>query len=153
MVGKAVAAVAIVLLLSAAQSGMAETAVGEVTCADLHWSADVLAANPDIALACQGVYEKDGVLYARASIEIIKVQGNSLKFRTLRTDGSKGIPRSVKLDSSWRVELDGRAYRARDLTSGQKLDIYLPEDRFALTVVGSSHVTSGKAVSIEAAEE
>jgi len=121
-----------------------------VECDDLKWSAEVLAANPDIALACQGVFEKDGILYAKASIEVVRVTGNRLRFRTLRTDGSKGVPRSVTLDSSWRVNLSGKEYRLMDLVEGQQLDIFLPEDRFALTVLGSNET---QASSIGAAQD
>jgi hypothetical protein len=45
------------------------TAVNAPMCADFNWSADALAANPDIAKTCQAVYEKGGKLYAKASIE------------------------------------------------------------------------------------
>ena len=106
-------------------------------------------AGRPITLACQGVFEKDGVLFAKATIEVVKVQGDTMKFRTLRTDGSKGATRSVELDSHWRVKLDGREYRARDLSSGQRLNIYLPQDRFALTVADSN---AGDARHIEQAE-
>lgn len=30
------------------------------------------------------------------------------------------------------------SYRLADLTAGQRLNIYLPEDRFSLTVMGSN---------------
>ena len=106
--------------------------------------------NPDIALACEGVYEKDGILYAKATIEVVRVQGNTLRFRTLRTDGSKGDRRSVTLDSQWRVNLSGKEYRLMDLVEGQQLNIYLPEDRFALTVLDSN---ASQASSIEAVED
>ena len=129
--------------------GFADRIGGALTCADLHWSPEVLTANPDIALACQGVYEKDGVLYARATIEVVTVQGDTIKFRTLRTDGSKGVTRSVKMDRNWRFRLDGREYRARDLDRGQQLNIYLPQDRFALTVLNS---TGEEARTIESAD-
>lgn len=105
-----------------------------VSCADLNWSAEALAANPDIGKTCQAVYEKDGKLYAKASIEVVRVRGSRMTFRTLHTDGSKGESRSVQLDNSWRAEIGGRSYRASDLMRGQQLNIYIPEDRFALVV-------------------
>ena len=126
------------LLLAAVGAVAADQPRGAVQCADLKWSAEVLAANPDIASACQGVYEKDGILYAKATIEVVRVVGNTLRFRTLLTDGRLGKRRSVSLDSQWRVSLDGREYRLSELSEGQRLNIYLPEDRFALTVLGSN---------------
>ena len=105
-----------------------------VTCADLNWSAEVLAANPDIAAMCQTVYERDGKLFAKTSIEVVRVRGNTMTFRPKHTDGTLGDSRSVTLDSSWRANIGGRQYRASDLSRGQSLNVYLPEDRFALAV-------------------
>lgn len=102
------------------------------TCADLNWSADVLAVNPDIAQTCKGVYEKNGKLFAKVGIEVIRVRGNRMTFRTMHNDGSKGDSRSIVLDNSFRAEIGGREYRASDLMRGQELNVYMPEDRFAL---------------------
>jgi hypothetical protein len=104
------------------------------SCADLNWSADMLAANPDIAKTCQAVYEKDGKLFAKATIEVVRVRGNRMTFRTLHTDGGKGDSRSISVDNAWRAEIGGRSYRASDLMRGQQLNVYIPEDRFALVV-------------------
>ena len=104
------------------------------TCADLNWSAEVLAANPDVGISCQAVYEKDGSLFAKVTVEVVRVRGNRMTFRPLHTDGTKGDSRSVQLDSAWRAEIGGRSYRASDLMRGQQLNVYIPEDRFALAV-------------------
>jgi hypothetical protein len=93
-----------------------------VTCADLNWSAEVLAANPDIAQMCQTVYERDGKLFAKTSVEVVRVRGNTMTFRPKHTDGTLGESRSVTLDSSWRANIGGRQYRASDLSRGQKDD-------------------------------
>lgn len=149
MISKILAATGIALFFTLPGMAAAEKPRGVVECADLHWSAQVLAANPDIALACQGVYEKDGVLYAKASIEVIRVQGSTLRFRTLLNDGSKGGRRSVKLSSGWTVKIADRYYRAADLVEGQRLNIYLPEDRFALTVLGSNDTNTAPIEKVE----
>lgn len=141
---------ALLLALIVCGQAAAERPRGAVECGDLKWAAQVLAVNPDIALACQGVYERDGILYAKATIEVVRVTGNRLRFRTLRTDGSKGAARSVTLDSSWRVNLSGKEYRLMDLVEGQQLDIFLPENSFALTVLGSNDT---KAKAIESVED
>lgn len=104
------------------------------TCDELVWSAQVLQANPDIALSCQGVYERAGKLYARVEIELTRARGNRLSFRPMHKDGSKGAARSVVVPNSWRAEIDGRSYRASELLAGQQLTVYMPEDRFALTI-------------------
>lgn len=138
MIRRSFGVTCVALVLGAVGVAAADPPLGAVHCADLKWSAEVLAANPDIASACQGVYEKDGILYAKATIEVVRVLGNTLRFRTLLTDGKLGKRRSVTLDSKWRVAIDGREYRLSDLGEGQRLNIYLPEDRFALTVLGSN---------------
>lgn len=127
----------------------AEKHRGVVKCEDLHWSAEVLAVNPDIAMACQAVFEKDGILYARATIEVISVHGSSLRFRTLLNDGRLGERRSVTLSSDWTVKIAGRHYGASDLVKGQRLNIYLPEDRFALTVLGSNDTNAAQIEKVE----
>ena len=131
---KMVVAVGMALSLSAGSLMAQDKVESTVTCADLNWSAEVLAANPDIAAMCQTVYEKDGRLFAKASIEVVRVRGNRMTFRPLHTDGTLGDSRSVQLDSSWRAEIGGRSYRASDLMRGQQLNVYMPEDRFALAI-------------------
>jgi len=123
-----------------------------VTCADLNWSAEVLAANPDIAQMCRTVYEKDGRLFAKTSVEVVRVRGNTMTFRPLHTDGTKGDSRSVTLESSWRANIAGRQYRASDLMRGQNLNVYLPEDRFALSI-GDDDAHVHEMVDIEDATE
>ena len=156
---KVVAAVGMALALSAGQLMAQETSSSgavqssTVTCADLNWSAEVLAANPDIAAMCQTVYEKDGRLFAKTSIEVVRVRGNTMTFRPKHTDGTLGDSRSVTLDSSWRANIGGRQYRASDLMRGQSLNVYLPEDRFALAVEDDDGLDDADLMAIEDATE
>ncbi len=143
---KLVVAMGMALALSAGSVSAQDAAP---TCADLNWSADVLAANPDIGASCQAVYEKDGKLYAKVSIEVIRVRGNRMTFRPLHTDGTMGDSRSVQLDSSWRAEIGGRSYRASDLMRGQQLNVYIPEDRFALAIEDADGPDEADIVMIE----
>lgn len=103
-------------------------------CEDLNWSAQVLAANPDIGQACRGVYQRNGELFAKVTVELTAVRGNRLTFRPLHSDGSKGSARSINVRNGWRADIDGRPYRASDLQPGQMLNVYIPEDRFALAL-------------------
>ena len=145
---KMVVAMGMALALSAGSVTAQDAAP---TCADLNWSADVLAANPDIGASCQAVYEKDGKLYAKVSIEVVRVRGNRMTFRPLHTDGTMGDSRSVQLDSSWRAEIGGRSYRASDLMRGQQLNVYIPEDRFALAIEDADGPDEADIVMIEEA--
>lgn len=104
------------------------------TCADIEWSASVLAEYPEIAQSCKGIYEKNGELYAKATVEVLRVRGNRITFRPVHVDGSKGDSHSIQVASSWRAEIGGRSYRASELSRGQELNVYLPSDRWALAV-------------------
>ena len=143
---KMVVAMGMALALSAGSVSAQDAAP---TCADLNWSADVLAANPDIGMSCSAVYEKDGKLYAKVPIEILRVRGNRMTFRPMHTDGTMGDSRSVQLDSSWRAEIGGRQYRASDLMRGQQLNVYIPEDRFALAIEDADGPDEADIVMIE----
>ncbi|MEE4279391.1 MAG: hypothetical protein V2I82_13065 [Halieaceae bacterium] len=122
---------------------------GAPTCDDLVWSAMVLAANPDIREACQGVYQRGDELYARVEIELTRVRGNRLSFRPQHTDGSEGKPRSITVPGTWRARIDGREYRARDLLPGQRLSVYIPEDRFALALADELRAGEARDAEIE----
>mgnify|MGYP001105883421 CR=1 FL=1 len=102
-------------LLLAATSGQAQTPGRAPTCDDLVWSAQVLAANPDIDESCQGVYQRGNELYAKVGITLTRVRGNRLTFRPEHLDGSQGKARSIVVPNSWRATIDGREDRARDL--------------------------------------
>lgn len=139
------AAIAIALSAQALAQGPAPT------CDDLVWSAQVLAANPDIKLSCQGVYARNNELYAKVTIELTRVRGNKLTFRPKHTDGSQGTRRSITVGSSWRADIDGRKYRASELLPGQELSVYIPEDRFALAVHDGAFDGDEELINIEAA--
>lgn len=110
------------------------------SCASLDWSEAVHRSYPDIDRICRGVYQKDGVLYARAEVEVLRVNGNRLTLRTLHTDGSRGHQTTVRVGPDWRARIDGRKYRAGELVGGQRLTVYIPEDRFAIALEGASEV-------------
>ena len=104
------------------------------TCADLAWSAQVRADNPDITEACQGVYQRGDEYFAKISIEVTRASGNHISFRPRHVDGRLGAVRTIAVPGSWRAQIDGREYRAEDLLPGQELNVYIPEERFALAV-------------------
>lgn len=122
------------------------------TCDDLVWSAQLLAANPDIAQSCQGVYVRNDELFAKVTIELVRVRGNRLTFRPRHVDGSLGTARSINVDSSFRIDIDGRQYRASELLPGQELSVYVPEDRFALAVDDGAFDGNESFIMIEDAE-
>ncbi|MFT7286199.1 MAG: hypothetical protein ACI87W_000303 [Halieaceae bacterium] len=147
--GRSVAATS--FLIAIIFSAVAQAQTVAPTCADLNWSVQVLALNPDIAESCSGVYARAGKLYAKAQIEIVRVRGNSLTFRSVHVDGSSGKAQRVTVPTSWRAEIEGRKYRASELNSGQRLNVYIPEDRFALAVHDGDFSGDEEMISIEEA--
>ncbi len=127
---KLVVAVGMALSLSMGQAAVAQVS----TCDDINWSAEMLASNPDIGQTCRGVYERNGELYAKATIEVVRVRGNNLTFRPVHVDGSRGDSRNITVPADWRAEIGGRKYRASDLMRGQELNVYIPSDRWALVL-------------------
>lgn len=140
--------VSIVFLLAAGSAIAQPTAP---TCDDLLWSAQVIAANPDVAKSCQGVYVRNAKLFAKVEIEVTRVRGNRLTFRTVHNDGTMGERSSVTVPSSWRANIDGESYRARELLSGQRLNVYLPEDRFAFLMHDDDFADEPELIEIEEA--
>ena len=146
---KLIAAMGMAVALSGGQHALAQTP----TCDDLNWSAEVLAQNPDIGLACRGIYEKDGRLFAKVKVEVVRVRGNNMTFRVKHTDGSLGDSRTITVPSDWRANIGGRNYRASDLMRGQELNVYMPEDRFAFALEDDDDLQVDDVVAVVAAEE
>jgi hypothetical protein len=111
-----------------------QVAAQSATCADIQWSSAMLTEYPDIRNTCRGVYERDGKLYAKATVELQRVRGNRITFRPVHTDGTKGDSHSVTVPAEFRAKIAGREYRVSQLVRGQELNVYIPEDRFALAM-------------------
>lgn len=103
-----------------------------LTCDDIQWSSAVTVQYPKIDEACNAVMEKEGSLYARVTVEVQRVHNNVLTFKVLNRDGSSGGSYTQNVGTSWRAKIGGREYRARELNRGQRLNVYLPGDRWAI---------------------
>ena len=123
------------LLALAAAPAPAQTSRAP-TCDDLAWSPAALAANPDVGLLCQGVYVKGDTYYAKALIRITRVDGQRVTFVPYRRDGSLGKARNVSLRHDWKVIINGEELTARNLVKGQELTVFIPQDRFAISIGG-----------------
>jgi hypothetical protein len=118
-----------VTALSGGQNALAQN---DLSCSDIEWSSTVTAQYPNIANACDAVLEKDGKVFARIDVEIMRVRGRTLTFKILNNDGSSGGNYSQTVETSWRAKIGGRNYRASDLSRGQRLNVYMPSDRWAV---------------------
>jgi LPXTG-motif cell wall-anchored protein len=112
--------------------GSGAVAQDDLTCDDIEWSSMVTDEYPSIAKACDAVVQRDGRLFARVQVELLRVRGNTLTFRVLNNDGTSGGAYTQNMGTSWRANIGGRSYRARDLMRGQQLNVYMPSDRWAI---------------------
>jgi len=118
-----------VAALSIGQSALAQD---DLTCADIEWSSSVTNEVPTIADACDAVVTKNGALFARVQVEVQRVRGRSLTFKILNNDGSSGGSYTQQVPTSWRAHIGGQSFRASELSRGQQLNVYLPNDRWAI---------------------
>jgi hypothetical protein len=115
--------------------GVGQSAVAQdenMTCADIEWSSTVTNEFPTIESACDAVTVKNGKLFARVEVEVLRVRGRTLTFRFLNNDGTFGGTYTQTVDTAWRAKIGGREYRPRDLSRGQQLNVYMPHDRWAI---------------------
>ena len=120
------------LFLAVAVFSQPALAQDDLTCADIEWSAVVTDRYPDIDLACNAVMEKNGQMYARVTVEVMRVSGTNITFKVIHRDGSSGGAYTQNVGNSWRANIGGDTYRARDLRRGQRLNVYMPPDRWAM---------------------
>lgn len=120
--------------------GSFASAQSDLTCDDIEFTSAVTSVYSDIADACQDVVEIDGERFARIGVEVLRSTNNSASFRIRHRDGTYGPTHRAELPSDWRAELDGRQVRARDLVRGQRLNIYMPSDRWEAAVTAPTAV-------------
>ena len=126
-------------LIALALAAMAApvSAQTDLSCADIDFASAVRANYPDVDQACLDVVERNGELFAKTSVEVIRARGNNVTFKFQHADGSFGPVQTAQLDPSWRAAIEGRNVRARDLVRGQQLNVYLPQDRWEAHVVST----------------
>ena len=81
----------------------------------------------DLVGTCEGIYEINGVEYARAQAVVRQVRGNRVRLYMPATDHTF----EVAADASGRVWIGNRKVRPRDLNRGDEIGIYLAISAFA----------------------
>jgi len=134
--------------LSIASQALAQD---ELTCDDIEWSSVVTDEYPNIANACDAVVEKDGKMYARVEVEVLRQRGNTLTFKVLNNDGTSGGSYTQNVGTAWRATIGGQKMRARDLIRGQRMNVYMPHDRWAVIHIDEDGPDIADAVELTAA--
>jgi hypothetical protein len=112
-------------LLTTATAGAQE--VSALTCDDFRPTPEALERFPNLAGACEAIIERDGELYGLFRADVRRVRGNNVTLHLPAT----GKTFVVRPDASHRVIADGQKTRARNLSRGQEIRIYLPVSEFA----------------------
>jgi hypothetical protein len=94
-------------------------------CADAQFSQAVLDRFPNIRRVCSDVIEKDGQQYAVVKGDLVRTGNNSVYMKFKLDDGTKSDTRKIETKPDFRVQVDGRPLRVRDLAVGQELTAYV----------------------------
>ncbi len=112
-----------------------------LTCDEVTLGADITDKYPNAADACLEVIERDGQPFVKMKVQLTRPgSANRLTFRFVNEDGTFGPTHSVNPAPEWRANIGGRSYRARELSRGQELSVYLPSDRWEAHVAASGMV-------------
>jgi hypothetical protein len=123
-----------------------------LSCDEIEWSSVVTDQYANIADACDAVTSKNDKLYARIEVEILRVRGRTLTFRIINNDGSSGGNYSQTVSTSWRARVGGQTYRPGELNRGQRLNVYMPSDRWAVIQPDADGPDDEDAVALEPAQ-
>jgi hypothetical protein len=103
-------------------------------CGTARFSNEVLSRFPRAPEACLDVISRDGQQYAVFKAELTRITGNTLHLRFKLPDGSQGPRTTINTQRDFRVLVDGKPTRVRDLAPNQELTAYVhvTEPRVAL---------------------
>ncbi len=115
------------LLPFAAGNALAESTPTALSCSDFKPTQEALDRFPDLLGACQAVVERDGQLYGQFPAVVRRSSMSSVTLYLPVSDHTF----TIRPDSDARVLIGGRKYRARELSRGQEVNIYLLASAFA----------------------
>lgn len=107
-----------------------------ITCDEIDLKPVITDQYPNAKDACLDVVERDGKMYMKIKAELARTpRGNHGVFRFMNAaDQTFGKTVAIDVPPDFRVNIEGRDYRLRDLSAGQELSVYLPSDRWAVHV-------------------
>jgi hypothetical protein len=97
----------------------------QMTCKTADFSEEVLARFPRVREGCLEITERNGEPYALYKAEVVRVRSDGVDVRFKLPDGSKSERRYIKTRPEFRVLIEGKATRVRDLGVGQDLTAYV----------------------------
>lgn len=101
--------------------------VSALTCDDFRPTQEALERFPNLVGACESIVEREGELYGLFRAVVRRASGSSVTLYLPATDKTF----VTRPDPSYRVLLDGKKTRARDLARGQEIQVYLAASEFS----------------------
>jgi hypothetical protein len=99
------------------------------------WSHDLITLYPRIGEACQEVFLSEGRKWARFQADFVRLDRDghvTLDFKDRQNRQLERITVRPAVTQGWAI--DGRVYSLTQLMPGQVLNVYLPEESFAVSV-------------------
>jgi LPXTG-motif cell wall-anchored protein len=138
------------LLLAAGAASAQSTRVDrsftavQKNCEGIQWSETTLARNPKIGQACQSVEERDGKTYVKFQGTVQRNdRGKELEIRV-----KKGDTITVNPPEDMVVWINDRKTPVRQLSRGDELTFYVPEDQFTAQFAQEAQPTSTQYVAV-----
>lgn len=108
-------------------------------CSGVNWSQDALTAYPKIASACQGIQERDGKTYVKFAGKVEHNYNHGEKVAIKFKDGDN---LTLAPPANMQLYVDGKLKTARDLSRGDELSFYVPEDQLVQTFAATMSATT-----------
>ena len=104
----------------------------ELSCVkDVRWSREFLQKYPKAAAACREVTMKDGQKWIRFDADVAAIKGTRVTADFLDTSGRPVSTVTFTAASDATLEMDGRDERFSDLNPGDKISVWMTEQRVA----------------------
>ena len=99
----------------------------------------------DLVGTCEGVYEINGAMYARAEAVVRSVRGRTVRLYLPATDHTF----QVTAEPNGRVWIGSQKIRVRELSGGDRIGIYLSVDKFTEEKVDEIALVTADEVEVE----
>lgn len=96
---------------------------------DFTFSQEFLAKHPRAGAACREVEMRDGTKWVRFEAEITKVQQHQLTANFLDNFNNTVATLVLEASPEASLQVNGRETRYRDLKSGDRLTVWMPENK------------------------
>ena len=145
------------VVLALASTAALDAKAQATGCSEIEFTDEVLMKYPRAQEFCHEVAARDGKLYAHFVLEYQRTSGGAIYAKPTRPDGSSGDAVAFSPPTDGRVNIDGREYRYSQLSRGQELDVWIPQDRWEFAALETEEdlmaETTVATIAIEEVEE